>query len=95
MVRSKLEQRLCNSNAGLLRRDAKKIIKIILDSIFYALSNNGYGSAEFRSLGRFSVKIQKKRQGRNPRTNEPITIEEKKKVRFRASKLLLKRLNEN
>lgn len=44
-------------------------------------------------LGSFSVSERKARQGRNPRTNEPMTIPASKNVRFKAGKDLRTTLN--
>lgn len=44
-------------------------------------------------LGSFSVSQRKAREGRNPRTNEKITIPASKNVRFKAGKDLRDSLN--
>lgn len=44
-------------------------------------------------LGSFSVSQRKARQGRNPRTNETITIPASKNVRFKAGKDLRESVN--
>src|SRR5256885_744969 len=44
-------------------------------------------------LGSFAVSQRKARQGRNPRTNEPITIPASKNVRFKAGKDLRDSIN--
>src|SRR5919205_1212045 len=44
-------------------------------------------------LGSFSVSQRKARQGRNPRTNETITIPASKNVRFKAGKDLREMVN--
>ena len=44
-------------------------------------------------LGSFSVSARKAREGRNPRTNEKITIPASKNVRFKAGKDLRDAVN--
>jgi DNA-binding protein HU-beta len=44
-------------------------------------------------LGSFSVSARKAREGRNPRTNEKITIPASKNVRFKAGKDLREAIN--
>ncbi|HEX6158681.1 MAG TPA: HU family DNA-binding protein [Thermoanaerobaculia bacterium] len=44
-------------------------------------------------LGSFSVSSRKAREGRNPRTNEPLTIPASRNVRFKAGKDLREMLN--
>jgi len=44
-------------------------------------------------LGSFSISHRKAREGRNPRTNEKITIPASKNVRFKAGKALRESVN--
>ena len=95
MVRSELLKKLCDLYPNIIRRDMEKIFSVIFSAISKALYNSEFGACELRKFGRFSVKIQKARTSRNPKTGEQIQIDAKKKIRFRASSVLLKRLNEN
>ena len=95
MVRSEIALKLANQNPTILRKDIDKIIYVILSEIIASLCNDEFGACEIRGWGRFSVKLQKARTGRNPASGSSVYISEKKKVRFRASSTLLKRLNEN
>ena len=49
---------------------------------------------ELRGVGVLTVKEKGQRQGRNPRTGEAVVIDPHHGVRFRASELLLVRLNQ-
>ena len=95
MTKSKLITNLANHYPSLLRRDVEKMIDIILSDIINALRKDEFGSVELRNFGRFSLRIQNARLGRNPATGAQINIPKKKKVHFKASSVLLKRLNEN
>ena len=95
MVRSEIALKLANQNPTILRKDIDKIIYVILSEIIASLCNDEFGACEIRGLGRFSVKLQKARTGRNPASGSSVYISEKKKVRFKASSTLLKRLNEH
>ena len=95
ITRSDLLKKFCNQYPQLLRKDTEKIFDEIFNSIISALSNDEYSACEIRSLGRFSVKEQKARIARNPATGAPVNVSTKKKIRFKASSILLKRLNEN
>jgi integration host factor subunit alpha len=46
-----------------------------------------------RGLSVLNVKTKRERQGRNPRTGEAVIIDARRVLRFRASGLLLTRLN--
>ena len=48
---------------------------------------------ELHGVGVLTVKEKRERQGRNPRTGEALVIEPHRVVHFRASELLLARLN--
>lgn len=95
MLRSEIALKLANRNPAILRKDIDKIIYVILSEIIASLCNDEFGACEIRGLGRFSVKLQKARTGRNPASGSSVYISEKKKIRFKASSTLLKRLNEN
>jgi integration host factor subunit beta len=47
-----------------------------------------------RGFGAFSVKRREARQGRNPRTGDSVTVEEKYVPFFKTGKLLRDRLND-
>ena len=49
---------------------------------------------ELRGFGAFSVKKREARQGRNPRTGEKVSVEEKYVPFFKTGKLLRERLND-
>ena len=93
MVKSELLQELCNQNSQLIRKDIKKILKIIFSEIIEALRRDE--NVEIRKFGRISTKIQKSRIGRNPKTGEQIQIAASRKVKWKMSKILYKRLNKN
>ena len=50
---------------------------------------------ELRGFGAFSVKVRPSRMGRNPRTGEPVSVDEKRAPFFRTGKELRERLNGN
>ena len=92
-VRSQIEKRLADQWPSLLRKDINKIIDIILSEISNALHKDD--AVEIRGFGRFSVKNQKPRVGRNPKSGTKINIPAKKALKWKCSKILLKRLNKN
>ena len=95
MVKSELLQKLCNLHPNIFRRDLNKCIEIILFEIANGLRKDELGSCELRNFGRFSIRVQKARIGRNPATGTRVEIPMKNKVHFKASSVLLKRLNRN
>jgi len=93
MVRSELLQKLCNLHPNILRRDMKKILKIIFFEITKSLQNGD--NIEIRGFGIFKTSIRKARIGRNPKNSQSVKIPEKKTIKWKMSKIFFKRLNKN
>ena len=93
MVKSELVQQLCNMHPNILRKDIEKILDIIIFEMIEALVRNE--NVEIRGWGSIRVITRKARMGRNPRTGEQIPIIAKKAIKWKMSKILLKRLNKN
>jgi integration host factor subunit beta len=76
-----------------LRRlaQAESLVLAVLDEIASALERGM--RVELRGVGVLTVKQKGRRQGRNPRSGEALVIDPHRVVRFRASELLLARLN--
>ena len=95
MVKSELIKKIHDNFPSLIKSDIIKMVDIITSEIIGALCCDEFSGVELRGYGRFSIKTQRARVGRNPRTGGQIQIDTKKKIRFKASSTLLKRLNEN
>ena len=91
MIKSELVQRLSEANPHLYQRDVENIVNAILDEIADALARGQ--RVELRGFGAFSVKHRPARQGRNPRTGESVSVEEKWVPFFKTGKELRERLN--
>ncbi len=74
------------------RAQAESLVIAVLDEIAGALARGM--RVELRGVGVLTVKEKRERQGRNPRTGEALVIDPRRVVRFRASELLLARLNQ-
>jgi len=74
------------------RAQAESLVLAVLDEIAGALERGM--RVELRGVGVLTVKEKGQRQGRNPRTGEAVVIDPHHGVRFRASELLLVRLNQ-
>ena len=93
IVKSKLLKKIFENYPNFLKKDLEKSLNIILNEIKSAL-NKGE-NVELRGFGTWSIKTQKARLSRNPRTGEKIETPEKKKIRFKMSKKLFKKINNN
>lgn len=91
MIKSELVQTIADKNPHLYPRDVENIVNAILGEITGALSNGN--RVELRGFGAFSVKHRPARTGRNPRTGESVSVEEKWVPFFKTGKELRERLN--
>jgi len=73
------------------RAQAESLVIMVLDEIASALERGK--RVELRGVGVLTVKEKREWQGRIPRTGEALVIEPYRVVHFRASELLLARLN--
>lgn len=66
---------------GVKQVIARRVVQKVFDTILEALAQGKH--IEIRNFGVFKVKTRKPRIGRNPRTNIPVPIPERKTVVFK------------
>ena len=91
MTKSELIAELAAANPHLRGQDVETIVATIFDEITYALARRE--RVELRGFGAFTVKHRDARTGRNPRTGESVSVEEKTVPFFKAGKELRMRVN--
>ena len=91
MIRSELVEKIAAENPHLFQRDVERIVATVFDEIIEALAEGN--RVELRGFGAFSVKKREARNGRNPRTGESVSVDEKHVPFFKTGKLLRDRLN--
>jgi len=91
MTKSDLILRLAELYPHLLQRDIEKIVGTVFDEISNALARGN--RVELRGFGAFSIKRREARQGRNPRTGDAVSVDEKFVPFFKTGKQLRDRLN--
>ena len=91
IVKSKLLQQLKKSYPNFSNKDLERLVSIILNEIKRAL-RRGDG-VELRNFGTFRTKIQKASIRRNPKTSEKVSVPEKKVIRWKQSKDMFKKIN--
>ena len=91
IVKSKLIKELKKSYPNFLIRDLEKVVEIILKEIKETLKR-GEG-VELRNFGTFRVNIQKASIRRNPKTGEKVSVPKKRTIKWKMSKDLFKKLN--
>src|ERR1051325_3015326 len=90
MTKSDLIDRMAEAT-NRTKREAEEAIDTVLASIAEALGKGE--KVDVRGFGSFQVTEKGQRQGRNPRTGEPITIAARKAAVFKPSKELAERVN--
>ncbi|OIN85611.1 MAG: integration host factor subunit beta [Alphaproteobacteria bacterium CG1_02_46_17] len=93
MTRSELIQVLAERNPHLYLRDIEKVVDAFFGGITDALVKGD--RVELRGFGTFSVKERAARVGRNPRTGESVSVDEKRLPFFKTGKELRERLNKD
>ena len=91
MIRSELITKIAEENQHLFQRDVEKIVNTVFEEIIEAMARGD--RVELRGFGAFSVKKRDARTGRNPRTGDAVSVEEKHVPFFKTGKLLRDRLN--
>lgn len=91
MIRSELVEKIAEENPDLHHGDVERIVSTIFNEIIDAMANGN--RVELRGFGAFSVKKRDARVGRNPKTGDSVSVEEKHVPFFKTGKLLRDRLN--
>ncbi len=91
IVKSKLLKQLSKNYPNFLQKNLIKLTDIILSEIKKTLKRGE--RVELRGFGVFSTNKQKARISRNPKTGEKINTPDRKKIHFKMSKELFKKLN--
>ena len=91
IVKSELLKELKKSYPNFLTRDLNKIIEIILGEIRNALDRDE--GVELRNFGTFRTNVQKASIRRNPKTGEKVNVPKKRTIKWKMSKDLFNKLN--
>ena len=91
IVKSKLLKKLSQNYPNFLKKDLEKFSEIILKEIKRTLRRGE--RVELRGFGMWSTSTQKPRISRNPKTGEKVHTKKKNKIRFKMSKELFNKLN--
>ena len=91
MIRSDLVLRVAAQNPHLHDKDCEAIVSAILDRIADALVAGE--RVELRDFGAYTVTTRRARTGRNPKTGEPVLVDEKASIRFKPGKGICARMN--
>lgn len=93
MTKSELIEKV-SEKVELTKKQTETIVNEIFNSIKQALAEGGTSArVEIRGFGSFKVKSRHSREGRNPKTGQPVRIRSKKVPVFKAGKELRERVD--
>lgn len=84
MTKSKLIEKISESNPNLTKREVEFIVNNVFSNIKNALSNGE--KVEIRGFGSFKVRDKNAKIGRNPKTGEQVEVPPKKVPYFKPGK---------
>ena len=86
MTKSGLIEDVARRTPHISKRDTEVVVNTIFDSMVEALKRGD--RIEIRGFGSFQVKVREARDGRNPKTGEPVHISAKRTPFFKVGKEL-------
>ena len=89
--KSQINKRLADKLFNLRRNDIDRCVEIILHEIVDSLCRDV--AVEIRGVFRLSTKLRKSYISRNPKTGTRVNVPTKRIIKFKASSILLKKLN--
>ena len=92
MIRSELLQELHRDNPELRAEEIEQMVDVFFDEIAQRLAEGG--RVELRGFGAFSTREREARQGRNPRTGDPVDVPAKRVPYFKPGKEMRSVLND-
>ena len=86
MTKSGHIERVAELTPHISKKDTEIVVNTIFDSMTEALKRGE--RIEIRGFGSFQVKVREAREGRNPKTGEPVHISAKRTPFFKVGKEL-------
>ena len=93
MTKSGLIEEVAKRTPHISKKDTEVVVNTIFDSMTQALKEGE--RIEIRGFGSFQVKVREAREGRNPKTGEPVQISAKRTPFFKVGKELKEMVDES
>ena len=90
LTKSKIIDNLFTT-VGLSKNESSKILEFLILKIIGSLKKGE--EVKIANFGSFKLKDKKSRVGRNPKTMQEYNISARRVIRFKASNLLIKKIN--
>jgi integration host factor subunit beta len=91
MNRSDFIQRIAEQHPDLPAASVEAAVKVLLEHLRESLVDGE--RIEVRGFGSFSIRTHDSKQGRNPKTGEPVFVPLRRSVHFKPGKELRDRVN--
>ncbi len=91
MTKSGLIEEVAKRTPHISKKDMEVVVNTIFDSMIDALREGE--RIEIRGFGSFQVKVREAREGRNPKTGEPVHISAKRTPFFKVGKELKEKVD--
>jgi integration host factor subunit alpha len=91
VTRADLLDAICSASPSLSRSEAREIFEMFLQDVGGSLTRGE--SVSLRAFGLFTVRDKRERIGRNPRTGESASICPRRVLKFKASPVLIDKIN--
>ena len=92
MTKSELINQLASKQPHLSHADVTAVVNNILEQMAQELATGG--RIEIRGFGTFSLRYQAPKMGRNPKTGEAVSVEQKHSVHFKPGTELRQRVDD-
>ncbi len=93
MTKSGLIEEVAKQTPHISKKDTEVVVNTIFDAMIEALRLGE--RIEIRGFGSFQVKVREAREGRNPKTGEPVHISAKRTPFFKVGKELKEMVDES
>ncbi len=91
MTKTELVRAVCGINLSVPKFQVEEIVSDTIKQMKRGIKEDG--ALELRGFGTFRTRIARPRKGRNPKTGDVVKIPEKRKIRFKAGKMLKQEIN--
>ncbi len=91
MTKADIVEAVYHKLGGFSKREAAEIVELVFETLKETLAKGE--KVKVSGFGNFVVRQKKSRMGRNPQTDEPIMITQRKVLTFKPSQVLKLTLN--
>ncbi len=91
MTKADIVEAVYERLGGFSKREAAEIVELVFETLKETLAEGE--KVKISGFGNFMVRQKKARMGRNPQTDEPILISQRKVLTFKPSQVLKQQLN--